>query len=86
MNKLKTVASAIIISLMAFNAFAATSVNAQESHRLKKIGTISAGGATTLNELEVMLKDKAAKMGADSYRIKSVQGNNKLQGTADIYR
>ncbi|AHG20124.1 membrane protein [Chania multitudinisentens RB-25] len=86
MNKLKTISSAIIISLITFNAFAATSVDTQTSYRLNKVGVVSASDATSLNELELIVKEKAEKAGADFYRIKSIQGNNKLHGIADIYR
>ncbi|WP_058913261.1 DUF1471 domain-containing protein [Entomohabitans teleogrylli] len=54
---------------------------------LHKIGTVSdSSGAVSLSELESHLQAKAQKKGASALRIISVDGNNILSGSADIYR
>ena len=53
---------------------------------MNKIGVVSAEGATTLDGLEAKLAEKAAAAGASGYTITSTNGNNKLSGTAVIYK
>lgn len=53
---------------------------------LHKIGVVSADGATTLDGLEAKLAEKAAAAGASAYNITSAVGNDKMSGTAVIYK
>ncbi|STL59327.1 protein [Escherichia coli] len=59
---------------------------AAKQHRCKKIGVVSSGGFTTLDDLVASLDMKAADAGATHYRITSATGMNKLSGTAVLYR
>ena len=47
---------------------------------------VSADGASTLDALEAKLAEKAAAAGASGYSITSATNNNKLSGTAVIYK
>ncbi|PLO21289.1 hypothetical protein CWN72_19795, partial [Klebsiella pneumoniae] len=47
---------------------------------------VSAQGATTLDGLEAKLASKAEAAGATGYSITSANTNNKLSGTAVIYK
>ncbi|WP_329503115.1 YdgH/BhsA/McbA-like domain containing protein [Klebsiella aerogenes] len=69
-------------------AFAGTPqmVTSSEAISLQKIGTVSAGGAATLDELDTSLAMKASEAGASHYRILNASGNNKLYGVAVLYR
>lgn len=59
---------------------------ASQTQNLHKIGVVSADGATTLDGLEAKLAEKAAAAGASAYNITSAVGNDKMSGTAVIYK
>ncbi|MDD9247077.1 DUF1471 domain-containing protein [Enterobacter soli] len=61
-------------------------VSRSEAASLQKIGVVSSGGFTTLDDLVASLDMKAADAGATHYRITSATGMNKLSGTAVLYR
>nr|WP_315298876.1 YdgH/BhsA/McbA-like domain containing protein [Raoultella terrigena] len=84
MNANKTLCLALFLSVFSVSALAATEV--QSAAGLKKIGTVSASGVTTLSALEKKLAVKAEAAGATSYRIVSAGGENKLYGLAVIYQ
>lgn len=86
MKTIKYAVSAIALSTLSFGAFAAQSVTAAQAESLDKIGVVSAHGATTLDGLEAKLAAKAQAAGASGYSIISAAGNNKLSGTAVIYK
>ncbi|CNH09607.1 Multiple stress resistance protein BhsA precursor [Yersinia pekkanenii] len=65
---------------------AATQIQQNESVGLNEIGVISANNAGTLADLENVLAQKAEAAGAKSFLITSATGNNKIHGTAVIYR
>ena len=66
--------------------FAAEPVTASQAQNMNKIGVVSADGASTLDALEAKLAEKAAAAGASGYSITSATNNNKLSGTAVIYK
>jgi ABC-type phosphate transport system substrate-binding protein len=86
MKTIKTAAVAIALSALSFGVFAAQPVSTTEAQSLNKIGTVSADGATTLDGLEAKLAEKAAAAGATGYSITSANTNNKISGTAVIYK
>ncbi|MBS1205676.1 MAG: hypothetical protein H6R25_2575 [Proteobacteria bacterium] len=86
MKTIKYAVAAIVLSTFSFGAFAAQPVTAAQTESLNKIGVVSANGATTLDGLEARLAAKAQAAGASGYSITSAVGNNKLSGTAVIYK
>ncbi|HEY2453905.1 MAG TPA: DUF1471 family protein YbiJ [Scandinavium sp.] len=86
MKTIKTAAVAIALSALSFGVFAAQPVSTTEAQSLNKMGTVSADGATTLDGLEAKLAEKAAAAGATGYSITSANTNNKISGTAVIYK
>lgn len=52
---------------------------------MNKIGVVSADGASTLDALEAKLAESRGS-GASGYSITSATNNNKLSGTAVIYK
>ncbi|MEO3989913.1 YdgH/BhsA/McbA family protein [Pseudocitrobacter cyperus] len=52
----------------------------------EKIGVVSASNAYTLDELTDALSHKADEKGATAFKVLSASGNNKLHGTAEIYK
>ncbi|MFM0961203.1 YdgH/BhsA/McbA-like domain containing protein [Yersinia enterocolitica] len=85
MKNVKTIIVATVFASITSGAFAADLVNI-EPENLEKIGVVSAGNANSLSSLEEQLKEKADAAGAASYRITSTSGQNKLHGTAVIYK
>ena len=69
-------------------AFAGTPpmVTRSEAISQQKIGTVSAGGAATLDELDTSLVMKAAEAGASHHRITRASGMNRLSSIAVLYR
>lgn len=86
MKNIKYIIPALVLSFASFTTIAATQIQQTPSTGLNEIGTISASNAGTLTELEHALAKKADEAGATSYLITSTTGNNKLHGTAVIYR
>ncbi|MEF3091995.1 DUF1471 family protein YbiJ [Raoultella sp. WB_B2P2-3] len=86
MKTIKYAAAAIALSALSFGAFAAQSVTPSQAESMNKIGVVSAEGATTLDGLEAKLAAKADAAGATGYSITSANTNNKVSGTAVIYK
>ncbi|WP_434643013.1 DUF1471 domain-containing protein [Klebsiella sp. I138] len=57
-----------------------------ESGPLRPAGTVSASGASNLDDLQAKLAEKAHEKGAIAWRINSAGGANKMSGTAIIYK
>ena len=86
MKNIKYAVAAIALSTLSFGVFAAEPVTASQAQSMNKIGVVSAEGATTLDGLEPKLAEKAAAAGATGYSITSATNNNKMSGTAVIYK
>lgn len=86
MKTIKYAVAAVALTTLSFGAFAAESVTAAQANSMSKIGVVSAEGATTLDGLEARLAAKAEEAGATGYTITSANTNNKLSGTAVIYK
>ncbi|EAZ0569945.1 DUF1471 domain-containing protein [Salmonella enterica] len=88
MKKVTTIIFAAITLTCTSLAYAGSAheVKRQQGTSLEKTGVISAGGFTTLDELNSALEMKATQSGATHYSVTSVSGHNKLSGTAILYR
>ena len=86
MKTIKYAVAAIALSTLSFGAFAAQAISPAQAQSMNKVGVVSADGATTLDGLEAKLAEKAAAAGATGYSITSANGNNKMSGTAVIYK
>lgn len=74
-----------ILSILSFSTLAAQEVRIAPTGQ-QKIGVINATGGDNLSSVEGELKEKAEAEGASSYIITSISGNNRLHGTATVYR
>ena len=86
MKTIKYAVAAVALSALSFGAFAVEPVSSTQAQDLNKIGVVSAEGATTLDGLEAKLAAKADAAGATGYSITSANTNNKVSGTAVIYK
>lgn len=73
MKTIKTLVVAAAFSIVSFGSFAA------------EIGTVTATG-NTLDGLESTFAAKAAAAGATSYKIIEASGQNRMHGTAILYK
>ncbi|QUY47416.1 DUF1471 domain-containing protein [Serratia plymuthica] len=85
MKNIKIFATALLLTTASFATVAADQPSSQPAPDAQKIGVISVAGASNLSALETELANKAAALGASSYRIISAGGQNKLHGTAEIF-
>jgi multiple stress resistance protein BhsA len=86
MLNIKTLSAAALISTLSFSAFAAEKIT-QADPTLEKIAVISVLHATTPDEVDQKLSEKAQALGATKYRILMTSSNdNTERGTAAIYR
>ena len=53
---------------------------------LRPVGTVSAFGASTLDDLAAALADKAHRHGAIAWRINAASSGNRLYGSAIIFQ
>ncbi|MBK5142321.1 DUF1471 domain-containing protein [Budviciaceae bacterium BWR-B9] len=84
MKVTKLVLAALMAGAFSVSAFAANQVNS--GNGLNKVGSVSVSGASTLDQLERQLAQKADEAGATSYKIISAGGDDKLNGVAIIYK
>lgn len=85
MNKLTTLLAVGFLFLFSFACFAAVQFSEIPQNQ-QQIGIIGAATLSNLGSLEEILGEKADRLGATSFRITSVTGNNLLHGTAVIYK
>ncbi|WP_313048203.1 DUF1471 family periplasmic protein YahO [Atlantibacter subterraneus] len=76
--------------LFASNAFAAEIMEKNDFHKVEsqyeKIGSISTSGELSASDVKKELLDKAEEKGADVVVITSANTDNKIHGTANIYK
>lgn len=86
MNTMKTLMIAATMATISTSAFAAEKIERADPS-LEKIATISVLGASSPNELDQKLAQKADALGATKYRIIMNSSNdNSERGTAEIYK
>ncbi|CAM3716564.1 multiple stress resistance protein BhsA [Xenorhabdus thuongxuanensis] len=83
MKNVKTIISILALSAVSFGSFAATEVQVAKG---EKIGVVSVSGAETLDSLTAELSKKADEAGATYFRVVSANGQNQLNGVAEIYK
>ncbi|TPG63858.1 multiple stress resistance protein BhsA [Ewingella americana] len=77
--------AALALATASFTTLAATEVQSAPANS-QSIGVVSAQAGSDLSSLENKLAAKADANGASSYRIISASGDNRLYGTAELYK
>jgi len=86
MKNVNLALTALALATLSFTTVAATLVDSAPTDR-QKTGIISACAASNnLSSLQRELEAKAVEAGAEVYRIIGASGNNRLCGTAEIYK
>lgn len=86
MKKLLMMSTAALFITMAHGSFAAQPLTEGNTGQLRSAGTVSASGATNLDDLQAKLAEKAQQEGAKGFVVNSAGGDNKMFGTATIYK
>ncbi|MBV8044301.1 DUF1471 family periplasmic protein McbA [Pluralibacter sp.] len=84
------IAIAISVGVLATLSFSVAGAPQQltngDTGQLRPAGTVSASGADNLDDLQAKLAEKAREQGAKGYVVDSAGGENKMFGTATIYK
>ncbi|MBD2783131.1 DUF1471 domain-containing protein [Xenorhabdus sp. DI] len=83
MKNVKNIGAILALCAVSFGSFAATEVQVAKG---EKAGVVSVSGAATLDSLTTELSKKADEVGATYFRIISANGQNQLNGVAEIYK
>ncbi|KEA51330.1 MULTISPECIES: YdgH/BhsA/McbA-like domain containing protein [Mangrovibacter] len=84
MKSIKLLLAAMLVFTSIGQAFAIEEVQSSEGR--VAIGSVSASGALTLDDLTAELGHKAQAAGASSFRVVSAGGRNTLNGVAELYK
>lgn len=87
MRKSLLLFATIALAAASFTAQAAAPLSAPaDPGPLRPSGTVSASGASNLDDLQAQLAQKAHQQGAIAWRINSAGGTNRMSGIAIIYK
>lgn len=85
MKKLLYFSAVISLAALPFASMAAQEMSDANLGQMRPLGTVTAK-AGTLDGLQAKLAEKAKEQGATGYVINSAGGDNRLYGTATIYK
>lgn len=75
------------LSMLSFSATAEPQQLTQSNTgQLRAAGTVSVSGADDFQDLQTKLGEKAKEEGAKGFVVNSASGDNKMFGTATIYK
>lgn len=87
---MKKVILGFILGSMALSSFAAEMMPQRDFDKVKdqyeKVGSISTSGETSAADAKAELSKKADEKGGDIFVLTSGNTNNKMHGTADVYK
>ena len=87
MKSVIILATAAALTLLSFSATADPhQLNPNNTGQLRPSGTVSVSGANDFEDLQSKLAEKAQEQGAKGFVVNSASGENKMFGTATIYK
>lgn len=90
MNKLLAIAFTLLASTWSLSALSAEMMTKNEFKKVHsqyiEIGNISTSGESDASAAKAELSKKADKLGGDIYILSSGNTNNKIHGTAKVYK
>lgn len=87
MKKLLVLFAAGVLTTLSFSVSAEPQqLTNGDTGQLRASGTVSVSGANDFDSLQAQLAEKAKEQGAKGYVINSASGENKMFGTATIYK
>lgn len=86
MKKLLYFSAVVTLTALPFATMAAQELTDTNTGQLRPAGTVSVTGAANLDDLQTKLGEKAKQEGAKGFVVNSASGENKMFGTATIYK
>ncbi|MDX6021194.1 YdgH/BhsA/McbA-like domain containing protein [Scandinavium sp. V105_16] len=87
MKRILVLIAASALSMLSFSASAEPQQLQQgDTGQLRSAGTVSVSGADDFQDLQTKLAEKAHQEGAKGFVVNSASGDNKMFGTATIYK
>lgn len=76
---------ATILATLPFLAYATPTPSEMPNGPFRPVGTVTASGASHLDDLQRQLAEKAHQAGAKAYVVDVASGKNKMFGSATLY-
>lgn len=86
MKKYLVMLAAASLAGASFTAWSIESLSNGDTSQLKPAGTVQVSGASNLDDLQDKLAEKAREQGAKGYVVNSASGDDRMFGTATIYK
>lgn len=86
MKKLLYFSAVVTLAALPFATMAAQEMSDINTGQLRPAGTVSVTGASSLDDLQAKLGEKAKEEGAKGFIVNSASGNERMFGTATIYK
>lgn len=87
---MKKIIAGVLISAFSFSCFAAEMMQKNEFEKVRdqyvKVGSISTSGETSAADAKAELSKMADDKGGDIFVLTSGNTNNRMHGTADVYK
>lgn len=85
MNAYHLLYAAALFTTLTCSVYASPTSSVPPAGPFRPTGTVSASGASNLDDLQRQLADKAHKAGAIAFVVDVASGKNKLFGSATLY-
>ncbi|MGB7800396.1 DUF1471 family periplasmic protein McbA [Buttiauxella sp.] len=86
MKKLLYFSAVVTLATLPFITIAAEPLTHGNTGQLRPAGTVSVTGAANLDDLQTKLGEKAKEEGAKGFIVNSASGDERMFGTATIYK
>lgn len=86
MKKYLVMLAAATLAGASFTAWSIEPLSSGDTGQLRPAGTVQASGASSLDDLQDKLAEKAREQGAKGYIVNSASGDDRMFGTATIYK
>ncbi|MEG1210864.1 MAG: DUF1471 family periplasmic protein McbA [Leclercia sp.] len=86
MKKYLVMLAAATLAGASFAAWSIESLSSGDTGQLRPAGTVQVSGASNLDDLQDKLAEKAREQGAKGYVVNSASGDDRMFGTATIYK
>ncbi|WBM69472.1 DUF1471 family periplasmic protein McbA [Buttiauxella sp. WJP83] len=86
MKKLLYFSAVVTLATLPFATIAADQLSKDNIGQLRPAGTVSVSGAANLDDLQAKLGEKAKEEGAKGFIVNSASGDERMFGTATIYK
>jgi len=86
MKKLLYFSAVVTLAALPFATMAAQEMSDANTGQLRPAGTVSVSGAANLDDLQTKLGEKAKEEGAKGFIVNSASGDERMFGTATIYK